>query len=58
MRRALVFGLRARNVDVLTAVEAGMIHHPDEEHLVAASDSGRTLFTYKPPTTAHYTSFG
>ena len=30
MRKALVFGLRARNVDVLTAAEANMINRPDE----------------------------
>jgi hypothetical protein len=46
MRRALVFGLRARNVDVLTASEAGLVNHEYEEHLAAASDSRRTLFTY------------
>ena len=46
MRRALVFGLRARNVDVMTAAQADMINRQDEEHLVAASASGRALFTY------------
>lgn len=46
MRRSLVFGLRARNVDVLTAAEANMINRRDEDHLVAASASGRALFTY------------
>jgi hypothetical protein len=46
MRRSLAFGLRARNVDVLTAAEAGMINRPDEDHLIAASAGGRVLFTY------------
>jgi hypothetical protein len=46
MRRSFVFGLRARCVDVLTAAEADMINRRDEDHLVAASSSGRTLFTY------------
>ena len=46
MRRSLVFGLRARNVDVLTAAEADMINRPDEDHLTAASAAGRALFTY------------
>ena len=31
LRRALVFGLRARNVDVLMAAEAGMLNHQDED---------------------------
>lgn len=46
MRRSLVFSLRARSVDVLTAAEADMINRGDEEHLAAASASGRSLFTY------------
>ena len=36
MRRSLVFGLRARNVDVLTAAEADMINRQDEDHPTAA----------------------
>jgi hypothetical protein len=46
MRRSLVFALRARNVDVLTAAEANMINREDDEHLTAASAFGRTLFTH------------
>ena len=46
MRRSPVFGLRARNVDLLTAAEAGMINGQDEDHLTAASTAGRALFTY------------
>jgi hypothetical protein len=43
MRRSLVFGLRARNVDVLTALEAKMINRADEDHLATASASERVL---------------
>ena len=46
MRRSLAFGLRARNVDVLTAAEAGMINRQDGDHLIAASAGARVLFTY------------
>jgi hypothetical protein len=46
MRRSLVFGLRARNVDVLTAIEADMINRQDEDQLTAAAAAGRALFTY------------
>jgi hypothetical protein len=46
MRRSLVFGLRARNIDVLTAFEAHMINHDDEDHLAAASAYGRVLYTF------------
>jgi hypothetical protein len=45
MRRAAVFGLRARNVDVLTAAEAAMVNREDEDHLAIASTSGRVLYT-------------
>jgi hypothetical protein len=46
MDRALVRALRAREVDVLTAIEAGLIARPDSQHLNYASDSGRAVFTY------------
>jgi len=46
MRRSIVFGLRARNVDVLTASEAEMINRNDQEHLAAATASGRVLYTF------------
>jgi len=46
MRRSLVFGLRARGVDVLTALEAGMINRDDEDHLAAATVAGRALYTF------------
>jgi hypothetical protein len=53
MRRALVFGLRARNVDVMSAADAEMINRDDEDHLVNASASGRVLYTFN---TADYCS--
>lgn len=46
MRKSLVFGLRARSVDVFTAAESHMINRQDEDHLTAASAAGRALFTY------------
>lgn len=46
MDRALVRALRAREVDVLTAIEAGLIAKPDSQHLSYASDQDRALFTY------------
>ncbi len=46
MRKSLVFGLRARNVDGLTAAEAEMINRDDQDHLAAAATSGRELYTF------------
>jgi uncharacterized protein DUF5615 len=46
MRRSLVFGLRARNVDVLTASEAQMINRDDQDHLATATASGRVIYTF------------
>lgn len=46
MRRSLVFGLRARNVDVVTASDADMINRDDEDHLAHAAISGRVLYTF------------
>jgi hypothetical protein len=46
MRHALVEALRARGVDVLTALEAGMIKRKDEEHLEYATVQGRVLYTF------------
>jgi hypothetical protein len=40
MRRALVFALRARGVDVLPAAEAGMINRDDGSHLAIAAELG------------------
>ena len=38
MSRSLVFGLRARNVDVLTASEAAMVNRPDADHLFLSAE--------------------
>jgi len=50
MRRALVFGLRARNIDVLTAWDARMVDRGDEDHLAFAANSER-VFTPSMPAT-------
>src|SRR6266496_2001467 len=47
MRRSLVFGLMARNVDVLTAADAEMINREDEDQLATATASERVLYTFK-----------
>ena len=46
MHSSVVFGLRARYVDILTALEAGMINREDQEHLAVASAAGRVLYTF------------
>ncbi len=46
MQRSLVRALRARGIDVLTALEAGMLERPDEEHLRFATEQGRVLYTF------------
>ena len=46
MSRALVEGLRARGVDVLTALEAGMVEQGDDEHLALATAAGRALVSF------------
>ena len=42
----LVRGLRSRGIDLVTAVEAGMIRRMDEEHLNLAKDQGRVLYSF------------
>ena len=46
MDKALVQALRARGVDVLTALEAGMIERLDEHHLEYAMAQGRALYSF------------
>ncbi len=45
MDRALVRALRARGVDITTALEQGMIERADAEHLDYATAHGRVLYT-------------
>jgi hypothetical protein len=46
MQTGLVDALRARRVDLVTALEAGMINRSDEEHLARARDAGRALYSF------------
>ena len=46
MSRALARALRARNVDVTTALEEGMIEQPDSAHLDHATAQGRVLYSF------------
>lgn len=45
MDEALVLALRARSVDAVTALEAGMGARSDEDHLEYATSEGRVLYT-------------
>jgi hypothetical protein len=42
----LVQALCLRGVDVETALDAGLIGRPDDEHLAHASAEGRVLYTF------------
>jgi hypothetical protein len=46
MTHALIMALRARGVDVASALDAGMVERPDEEHLAYATAEGRALYTF------------
>ena len=46
MRHALVRGLNARGVEVVTALDEGMIQRKDEEHLDYATAQGCVLFSF------------
>jgi Domain of unknown function (DUF5615) len=46
MRYALVHALRARAIDVQTALEVEMIERSDEEHLEFATTQGRVLCSF------------
>jgi hypothetical protein len=46
MQHALVASLRARRVDVLTALDCGMVGRSDEDHLRRASSEGRVLYSF------------
>ncbi len=42
----LVFALRARGLDVVTALDSGLIHTPDSKHLEYANLHRRTLYSF------------
>ena len=46
MSRALVRALRARGIDVTTALDEGMIERTDAEHLAFATNQGRVLYSF------------
>lgn len=46
MDEDLVYGLRLRGLDVMTAREAGMIERNDKEHLDYATGQGRVLYSF------------
>lgn len=46
MDEDFVLALRARNVNVLTVTEAGMLHKADEEQLIWAQKNGRFIFSF------------
>lgn len=46
MSHALVRALRARGVDVTTALDEGMIEREDAEHPAYATDQGRVLYSF------------
>lgn len=46
LSRSLINALRARNVDIISAHEAGLVSVADEKHLAYASDMERTVLTF------------
>ena len=46
MSHALVRGLRARGVDVVTALDEGMIERDDKDHLELAAKLNRVLYSF------------
>lgn len=42
----LVRALRSRSIDVLTALDAGMIRREDGDHLRFATEHGRVLYSF------------
>ena len=42
----LVQALRLRGADIKTALEAGLVGRPDEEHLAHAAEEGRVFYTF------------
>ena len=46
MSRALVQGLLARGVDVITVLDSGMVGEPDEAQLEYSTNQGRVIYTF------------
>jgi hypothetical protein len=46
MDRDLVRALKARAIDVLSALEAGMVERPDVQHLEYAASEERVLYSF------------
>jgi Domain of unknown function (DUF5615) len=46
MDEDFVQALRARNADVLTVADVGMLHRSDEEQLNWATENGRVIFSF------------
>jgi len=46
MDKYLVRALQARGVEVVTAIEAGLVERPDEDHLAYAAAQGRVLYGF------------
>jgi len=46
MRHTLIHALRARGIDVQTALDAAMIERADEEHLALTTAQGRVLRSF------------
>ena len=46
MSHSLVDGLRGQGVEVLTALEAGLIQASDEEQLVFATSNGAAIYSF------------
>ena len=46
MDESFVRALRARNVDVLTVADVGMLHRSDEDQLDWARQNSRAIFTF------------
>ena len=46
MSQGLVAALRRRGIDMMSASDARMVGHPDEEHLKYAAGQGRVLYSF------------
>ena len=46
MRASIVRGLQARQIDVITALDADLIGRPDTDQLAYTSAEGRVLFSF------------